>query len=125
MLSRMYHHLSCAFRENVFAGSSYPPGRAFTLLHPFRPFAFFVGSFFPFKDQIGWMYAKFSCIYLLWFTYMASLTYDLSVQEVWKYVPYFNNILGRHSNLLVCGCGRDSSCVFRWVYIYEGSGSCV
>jgi len=52
-------------------------------------------------------------IHFLWFICMASLTYNLSVQEIWKFLPHFNNILGRHSNLLVCGCGHNSSCVFR------------
>ena len=51
------------------------------------------------------------------------LTDNPSVQKIPKFVPHFNNLLGRHSNLLVCGCRRDQYHVFRQVYLSEGCGS--
>ena len=39
--------------------------------------------------------------------------HDLGVHKISKFVPHFDNILGRRSNLLICECGRDQRHMFR------------
>jgi len=46
--------------------------------------------------------------------------HDLGVHKISKFVPHFDNILGRRSNLLICECGRDQRHMFRQVYLSEG-----
>lgn len=42
--------------------SSCPPTSALTLFSPFRPISLAIGSFYPFKNQLGNMFARFSCL---------------------------------------------------------------
>ncbi|EKM76767.1 hypothetical protein AGABI1DRAFT_131058 [Agaricus bisporus var. burnettii JB137-S8] len=63
--------------------SSCPPTSALTLFNPFRPISLAIGSFYPFKNQLGNMFARFSLYKKYGSTCLVSATFWDAIPTYW------------------------------------------